>query len=45
MHSEHRFAQRQGRDVYYQDYTLQVCQVIRENRFKREETAEAAKTA
>jgi heme-degrading monooxygenase HmoA len=45
MHSEHRVAQRQGRDVYYRDYSLQVCQVIRENRFQREATAEVAKRA
>ena len=39
MHPEHRVAQRQGREVYYQDYSLQVCQVVRENRFKRDPAA------
>src|SRR5271165_5437082 len=36
MHPEHRDAQRKGREVYYQDFSVQVCQVIRENRFKRD---------
>jgi len=36
MHPEHRVAQRQAREIYYQDYSVQVCQVIRETSFKRE---------
>ena len=36
MHPEHRDAQRKAREVYYQDYSVQVCQVVRENRFKRD---------
>jgi heme-degrading monooxygenase HmoA len=39
MHPEHRDAQRKGREVYYQDFSVQVCQVIRENRFKRDPAA------
>jgi heme-degrading monooxygenase HmoA len=35
MHPEHRDAQRKGRELYYQDFSLQVCQVMRENRFQR----------
>ena len=27
MHPEHRDAQRKGRELYYEDYSLQVCQV------------------
>lgn len=36
MHPEHRDAQRKGRELYYQDFSLQVCQVMRENRFQRD---------
>ena len=36
MHPEHRDAQRKAREIYYQDYSVQVCQVIRETSFKRE---------
>jgi heme-degrading monooxygenase HmoA len=36
MHPEHRDAQRKGREVYYESHSVQVCQVIRETRFKRE---------
>jgi heme-degrading monooxygenase HmoA len=39
MHPEHRDAQRKGREVYYQDFSVQVSQVIRENRFKRDPAA------
>ncbi|MGA2565267.1 MAG: antibiotic biosynthesis monooxygenase [Pseudolabrys sp.] len=39
MRPEHRDAQRKGREVYYQDFSVQVCQVIRENRFKRDPAA------
>jgi len=39
MHPEHRDAQHKGREVYYQDFSVQVCQVIRENRFKRDPAA------
>jgi heme-degrading monooxygenase HmoA len=36
MQPEHRDAQRKAREIYYQDYSVQVCQVIRETSFKRE---------
>lgn len=29
-------AQRASREIYYQDYSVQVCQVLRETSFKRE---------
>ena len=34
-HVEHRKAQQEGRDLYYEAYSLQVCEVIRESRFER----------
>ena len=36
MHPEHREAQREARQTFYADYSVQVCQVIRETSFKRE---------
>ena len=39
MHPEHRDAQRKGRELYYQDFSVQVCQVVRENRFQRDPAA------
>lgn len=39
MHPEHRVAQRKAKEIYYQDYSVQVCQVVRENSFKRDPTA------
>src|SRR5665647_1640072 len=42
MHPEHRAAQRKAREIYYQDYSVQVCQVIRETSFKREPAPEFA---
>ena len=41
MHPEHREAQRLARETYYQDYSIQVCEVVRESRFCRAETAAA----
>jgi heme-degrading monooxygenase HmoA len=35
-HAEHRKAQQEGRDLYYAEFSLQVCEVIRESRFERE---------
>ena len=32
-HAEHRLAQQEGRDRFFADYTLQVCDVTRESRF------------
>ncbi len=40
MHPEHRAAQQKGRDSFrdsfYEEYTVQVCEVLRDARFKRE---------
>ena len=36
MHPEHREAQRKAREIYYADYSVQICQVIRETSFKRD---------
>jgi len=36
MHPEHREAQRKAREIYYQDYSVQVRQVVRTARFKRQ---------
>ena len=35
MHPEHIEAQRKGRTSFYTDYRLTVCEVLREQRFKR----------
>jgi heme-degrading monooxygenase HmoA len=32
-HLEHREAQRLGREKFYSEFTIQVCEVIRESRF------------
>ncbi len=37
MHPEHRAAQKMAREVYYSEYSVQVCNVVRESKFKREE--------
>ncbi len=36
MHPEHRAAQQKGRDSFYEEYTVQVCEVLREARFRCE---------
>jgi heme-degrading monooxygenase HmoA len=33
--AEHRKAQQEGRDVYFAQYSLQICEVVRETSFKR----------
>ncbi len=33
MHPEHRAAQQKGRDSFYEEYKVQVCEVLREARF------------
>lgn len=35
QHAEHRKAQQEGRDLYYSEYSIQVCELVRESRFKR----------
>ena len=42
MHPEHRDAQRKGRDIYYESYSLQICEVKRTSRFDRNAKKEAA---
>lgn len=32
-HAEHREAQKRGRDEFYSEYHLQVCEVVRERTF------------
>jgi heme-degrading monooxygenase HmoA len=39
MHPEHIAAQRKARQIYYSEYSIQVCEVVREASFKREEAA------
>jgi heme-degrading monooxygenase HmoA len=39
MHPEHIVAQRNGRQLYYSEYTIQVCEVVREASFKHEQAA------
>src|SRR6476660_56764 len=39
MHPEHRAAQKMAREIYYSEYSIQVCNLVRESRFKREERA------
>ena len=36
MHPEHREAQRKAREIYYADYSVQICQIMRETSFKRD---------
>ena len=37
MNPEHRAAQKKARDVYYSEYSIQVCNVVREAKFKHED--------
>jgi len=39
MHPEHLEAQRKARKVYYEEYSVQVCELMRESKFKRAEAA------
>jgi heme-degrading monooxygenase HmoA len=43
-HPEHRAAQKLGREKYYLEYSLQVCTLDRESKFKAQD-AKAAATA
>jgi heme-degrading monooxygenase HmoA len=38
-HPEHIDAQQKGRELYYSEYQIQVCEVVRESKFKAEEAA------
>jgi heme-degrading monooxygenase HmoA len=40
MNPEHRAAQRKAREIYYSEYHIQVCEVVREASFKREDAAQ-----
>src|SRR3974390_2404287 len=42
MHPEHQDPQRKGRDIYYESYSLQICEVKRTSRFARNAKKEAA---
>jgi len=35
-HPEHLAAQQKGRDLYYAEYQIQICEVKRESKFKAE---------
>ena len=35
MHPEHREAQRKAREIYYSEYHIQVCELVRKADFKR----------
>jgi heme-degrading monooxygenase HmoA len=36
MHPEHRAAQQIGRETFYEEYSVQVCELVREARFRHE---------
>jgi heme-degrading monooxygenase HmoA len=38
-HPEHIAAQRKAREIYYSEYSIQVCEVVRSSSFKRDEAA------
>ena len=38
-HPEHIAAQRKAREVFYEEYSIQVCEVARSGSFKRKEAA------
>jgi len=42
MNPEHREAQKKGRDIYYETYSLQICEVKRETKFDRNARKQAA---
>ena len=42
MHPEHRETQRKARDIYYEAYSVQVCEVKREAKFDRKARHQAA---
>jgi heme-degrading monooxygenase HmoA len=39
MHPDHREAQRLGRETYYEEYGIQICEVVREAKFSRSDKA------
>ena len=40
MNPEHRAAQKKARESYYAEYSVQICQVTRESKFKRDGAAQ-----
>jgi heme-degrading monooxygenase HmoA len=42
QHPEHVQAQRLGRQRYYAEYHVQVCELVRDSHFKREESTAVA---
>jgi heme-degrading monooxygenase HmoA len=38
---EHRAAQKKAREIYYSEYSVQVCNVVRESKFKLDERVPA----
>ena len=43
--SRHIEAKKRGRAAFYAEYSLQVCQVLRESKFRQGETAETPRAA
>jgi heme-degrading monooxygenase HmoA len=39
MHPEHIEAQRKARRIYYSEYSVQICEIVRESKFKRKDAA------
>src|SRR5262245_5965149 len=39
--AEHRAAQKKAREIYYSEYSVQVCNVVRESKFKLDERVPA----
>ena len=42
MHPEHRAAQRKAREVYYSEYSIQICEVVRQSSFKHADATHPA---
>jgi heme-degrading monooxygenase HmoA len=41
MNPEHRAAQKKAREIYYSEYSVQVCNVVRESKFRLDERVPA----
>ena len=37
MNPEHRAAQKKAREIYYSEYNIRICNVVRESKFKFDE--------
>jgi heme-degrading monooxygenase HmoA len=42
MNAEHRNAQRKAREIYYEAFSLQICELKRESKFDRNAKGQAA---